>query len=45
VDEIYEIKESDVVWDTQKNSKFLFIGKNLVKEEIRKMLEAAIIKS
>jgi hypothetical protein len=45
VDDIYEIKESTVEWDGPRNSKFLMIGKNLVKEEIKKMLDEAVVKT
>lgn len=44
VDEIYEIKESAVEWEDKRRSKFLFIGENLVKDEIRKMLEEGSVK-
>lgn len=40
VDDIYDIKESPVTWGEKEEriSKFLFIGSNLVKNELIKLL-------
>jgi hypothetical protein len=46
VDDIFDIKESDVKWqqDEKRKSKFLFIGKNIVRENIEKYLKNSLKK-